>query len=166
MSGYVWQGSAQPDPGLCDCHGHRTTEGVCATFRELVEAGHSDPDIAERLGISSKTVIRRRQAAGLSSAWARDVQPCGTQAAYRRGCRCDRCKQAQAQAQAEYRATCKALSKPRARMAGLPWTEQELAVLRDRDQGTILERARKLGRSYEASRNRLRILQAQERSHG
>ncbi|MFI8593763.1 hypothetical protein ACIGCK_04945 [Microbacterium sp. NPDC078428] len=63
--------------------------------------GITDRQIGERIGLSRSEVGRLRRDLGLTAnagpraATTREVLPCGTNASYARGCRCDACHQAQ-----------------------------------------------------------------------
>lgn len=70
---------------------------------EYVEAGLSDVEIAETLDVSPRTVLRWRKAAGLPSRWTPTPPAHGTEARYRRGCRCKPCTAANTAACARYR---------------------------------------------------------------
>lgn len=67
-------------------------------FRANVESGTSDKMLAERYGVSIKTITRWRDSLGLASHWEPERHGCGTPAAYARGCRCGDCRQANARA--------------------------------------------------------------------
>lgn len=60
----------------------------------LAAAGLSDPQIADALAVSARTVLRARRRHGIASTWSRPAPLCGTLAAYRRGCRCRPCRAA------------------------------------------------------------------------
>ncbi|MFJ6438511.1 hypothetical protein [Streptomyces sp. NPDC091416] len=60
--------------------------------REMAAAGQSDRAIAEELGMSWRTVLRARNRHGIPSTWAPALRGCGTWGAYRRGCRCEKCR--------------------------------------------------------------------------
>jgi hypothetical protein len=76
-----------------------TTEALA----DLVEAGLSDVEISELLGVSSRTVLRWRKRDRLPSRWTPTPPSHGTDARYRRGCRCKPCKAAHATGQRTYR---------------------------------------------------------------
>ena len=69
----------------------------------LVDAGLSDPQIADLVGVSSRTVLRWRKQAGLPSRWTPTPPAHGTEARYRRGCRCRPCTAANTASAARYR---------------------------------------------------------------
>ncbi|MBD3782454.1 MAG: helix-turn-helix domain-containing protein [Micrococcales bacterium] len=62
----------------------------------LVSAGLSDSEIADKLGVASRTVRRWRRRHGLSSSWTPTPPLHGTRSRYVRGCRCDACTAANA----------------------------------------------------------------------
>ncbi len=72
-------------------------------LEQLVDAGLSDPEVADRLGVSARTVLRRRKRAGLPSRWTPTPPSHGTEARYRRGCTCTPCRAAHAAGQRAYR---------------------------------------------------------------
>lgn len=133
-----------------------------STLSRLVGDGLSDPEIADRLGVSARTVLRWRQRDGLPSLYARPVAPHGTEARYRARCRCSPCRAANAAAHARLRAAYDARL-PAARN-GQPWTRSEDLVLLDDELGTLYSRARRVGRSYSAARRRLDVLRRRERA--
>lgn len=128
-------------------------------LQSMVAAGMSDPAIARALGVSSRTVLRRRIRLGLPSKWQPELAPHGTRAAYHRGCRCDPCKAANAAAQREYVEQL-AGRVPTTDRARRPWTAEEDAVLLAGD-GTLAQRAMRLGRTYAAAKRRLDRLHVQ-----
>jgi hypothetical protein len=81
----------------------RVTALATRPLPELVEAGMSDPEIADVLGVTPRTVLRRRQRAGLPSRWTPTPPAHGTLGRYRRGCRCKACKAENTAAAARYR---------------------------------------------------------------
>ena len=125
-------------------------------LRDLVMAGYSDTEIAARLGVSPRTVLRWRKRAGLPSMWTPWVAPCGTPAAYRRGCRCQPCKAAHAEQQARTEAVYAALTR-RAGRAYEPWSAEDDAIVQDTTL-TVVQRAQRLERTYEACVQRLTVL--------
>lgn len=60
--------------------------------REMAGAGASDRAIAEALGVSWRTVLRARARHGIPSTWQPKLSGCGTWGAYKRGCRCEKCR--------------------------------------------------------------------------
>ena len=121
---------------------------------EAVGQGLSDAQVADRFGVSGRTVLRWRIRYGIASQWTPSESPHGTTARYRAGCRCQACRAATARARRLYvakanRATAAA---PRWRE---PWTPDEDAYLMDATHGSVLERALALGRTYTAADLRL-----------
>lgn len=127
-------------------------------LRRLAGDGLSDPAIAAVLGRSARTILRWRQRWGIPSSWAPARAECGTESAYAAGCHCPACRAANVEATRRRRAACNALT-PNVR-AGAPWTPQDDAYLL-RGPGTLLARARALGRTYVACEARLVILRRQ-----
>jgi len=126
-------------------------------LRDLVMAGYSDTEIADRLGVSPRTVLRWRKRAGLPSMWAPQLVPCGTTTAgYRRGCRCQPCRDVHAAAQARTEAVYAALTR-RAGRAYEPWSAEDDAIVQDTTL-TVVQRAQRLERTYEACVQRLTVL--------
>lgn len=134
---------------------------IPADLRDFVKAGYSDTEIADKLGVSARTVLRWRKRAGLPSMWTPYVAPCGTESAYSRGCRCLDCRRAHADAQARTRAVYAALTR-RALRGYETWSAEDDTVLLE-GPGTLAERAQRLHRTYEACRQRLALLRRQER---
>lgn len=124
-------------------------------LRELAAAGLSDAAIADRVGKSSRTVLRWRVRHGIASSWAPELAPCGTESAYHRGCRCAPCRAANSGATRRRRQLGNRLTP--APRSGEPWTPAEDLELVE-GTGTLLERARRLGRSYVAAEQRIREL--------
>lgn len=129
-----------------------------AELRQLVAAGYSDQQIADRCGVTARTVLRWRKRHQLVSQWTPDLAPCGTEAAYARGHRDPECQRAHALYVADYIARVNA-STPSTSRARQPWTPAEDRVLLSRD-GTLQSRARQLGRTYAAAKRRLDHLRA------
>jgi hypothetical protein len=127
-------------------------------LRRLAGAGLSDAAIAAALGKSARTILRWRQRLGIPSSWAPARAECGTASGYAAGCRCAPCKAANVAATRDRRQACNRIT-PNVR-AGAPWTPQDDAYLL-RGPGTLLERARRLGRTYVACEARLVILRRQ-----
>lgn len=123
----------------------------------LVQAGYSDAEIAEKVGVSDRTVLRWRKKYGLASQWVPATLPCGTLANYRRGCRCEDCRAANAESISVYQAAFQARTRLAPRQTTF-WTQGEDSYLLDPANGTIVERARVLGRTYYGARERLRLL--------
>lgn len=61
----------------------------------LARAGKTDGEIASELGVSSRTVLRWRKAAGVPAGWTPPEATHGKKATYNRGCRCAPCTEAQ-----------------------------------------------------------------------
>lgn len=127
---------------------------------ELVDAGWSDRRIADRLGVSARTVLRWRGRLGLASRWTPEVPPHGNVSRYRRGCRCSACASANVAAAAEWRQTYQTSTRPTATRHRARWTPQEDTYLLEHP-GTVAGAARALGRTYQACAERLRYLRAQ-----
>lgn len=70
---------------------------------DLVAEGLSDPEIAAVVGVTARTVLRWRKSAGLASRWTPITPAHGTEARYRRGCRCKPCTAANTATCARYR---------------------------------------------------------------
>ncbi len=75
-----------------------------AIIRARVNAGWSDAQIADALGVSSSTILRRRRVLDLGSRWTPDKAPHGTRSRYQAGCSCGRCSGANRLYQASMRA--------------------------------------------------------------
>ncbi len=116
------------------------------------DAGLSDSQIAQMYGVSARTVLRWRQAAGIPSSWQPERYPCGTRAAFRRGCRCAECRASLRPHNLAKIASMTAQA-PAGERSGQRWTAEDDAVLMG--PGTLVERARQLGRSYIACLNRI-----------
>lgn len=127
----------------------------------LVEAGWSDARIGDRLGVSSRTVLRWRGRLGLASRWTPEIPPHGNLSRYRRGCRCSVCSGANVSAAAEWRQTYQTSTRPTATRHRARWTPQDDALLLEHP-GSIASAARALGRTYAACCERLRWLKAQQ----
>lgn len=123
-------------------------------LRVWVAEGLSDAQIARRAGVTARTVLRWRGALGIASEWrpAREERH-GTLPRYRRGCKCADCTAANNHAQHQLRRRYGTASR-HARAYGLPWSPAEDLELA-RGAGTVLERAVRLGRTYDAARQRL-----------
>lgn len=80
------------------------SDRIPADFALKVATGMSDPELGDALGVSTSTVYRWRLRLGLPSRWRPVLAPHGTTAAYRRGCRCLECRDAQAAYQRDYTA--------------------------------------------------------------
>lgn len=124
-------------------------------LRELAAQGLSDPTIARRMGISARTVLRRRHRLGIGSEWTPPLAPHGTATRYGApsNCRCLACTRANTEQQREWREAQQRATLPHARKAADPWTPDEDAQLLAADT-TTAALARKLGRSYDATRKR------------
>lgn len=122
----------------------------------VIEDGLTDPELADRFGVSSRTVLRWRQRLGLSSPWRDSLPAHGTITRYRPPytCRCAECRRALAAARKRYVRSAQRRTPP-GHAHGLPWTPEEDAVLMDSTLGTLVARARRLGRTYNAALNRL-----------
>ena len=75
----------------------------------LAAAGLTNQQIADRLGCTVRTLDRRRAADPALTEAIKDaraelveLRPCGTTAAYRRGCHCDDCRAANAEARRQW----------------------------------------------------------------
>lgn len=70
------------------------------TVLTRLRGGESGPSIAQDIGVNVRTLTRRAKQEGRWSEWTAaatnhiDLQPCGTYASYRRGCRCRGCRAA------------------------------------------------------------------------
>lgn len=71
---------------------------------ELARAGYSDAEVADAVGVSSRTVRRWRTHAGQASSYTSTPPAHGTRSRYVRGCRCEACTAANAQYRAQTRA--------------------------------------------------------------
>lgn len=135
---------------------HHRTEAHIVTrvpedrVAELAALGVSDVDIAAALGVHPRTILRRRQAAGIPSLWRPRQPPHGRPGRYERGCRCNPCLAANARRIALWRAAQQQRSTYAPRW-GLRWTPDEDAILLDLG----VTAARRLGRTYSACANRL-----------
>jgi transposase len=135
-------------------------------LRQLAAQGLSDPEIADRLRVSARTVLRHRHRLGIGSAWKPPLPPHGTARRYGNPhrCRCRACCEANTDAQRvwreqQQRATRQAVN------YGEPWTDAEDAALRDAPpELTTAQLARDLGRSYDATRKRRERLRAEAAS--
>lgn len=135
---------------------------------EAVEQGLSDSQIAARLGVSSRTVLRWRQRLGLASTWVAHVPGHGTKSRYRgtarvRPCRCAKCRRANAQEQLRYVADAQRRTALATRWA-TPWTPEDDATLLDASLGALVDRAALLGRTYRAAHLRLYRLREANRA--
>lgn len=124
-------------------------------LRELAAAGMSDPAIAARLGISARTVLRRRHRLGIGSEWQPPLPPHGTTTRYGKPhkCRCSACIRANTEAMRAWREAQQRVTLPHARNGSEPWTPAEDELLRNTRLSTAAL-ARQLGRSYDATRKR------------
>lgn len=120
-----------------------------------VAAGLSDPAIADKLGVSERTVLRWRGRLGLESQWSPATAPHGTTARYRR-CKCDECRAANNRAHVDYMSR-KRDERP-APNAYAPWSQDDELVLLDDTRGSITVRAALVGRTYGACIERLRLI--------
>lgn len=135
------------------------TNAKRAQLVELVELGLSDAAIGDALGLSARTILRHRGRLGLASQWAPELAECGTVGAYARGCRCEECRAANVEASRQHRALSNAQTPgPRSRA---PWTPAEDAELLN-GEGTLVARARRIGRSYNAAALRVAKLRRDE----
>lgn len=130
-------------------------------LRELVAEGLSDPAIAAQLGLSARTILRRRHALGIGSEWAPPLPPHGTARRYGRPhkCRCRSCTKANTEAVREWRDAMQRVTTPHARKSAEPWTPADDQLLLDNELSTAAL-ARELGRSYDATRKRRERLRA------
>lgn len=134
---------------------------VLDQLRQLVAAGYSDADVAARLGVSSRTVLRWRAAAGIASQWRPEPAKHGTRSCAANGCQRPECLAAAARAVREYLRR-KNAETPAARRYE-PWTPADDELLLDDTRGTVLDRALLLQRSYGACLQRRRILTRRRR---
>jgi hypothetical protein len=130
------------------------------TFAERVAEGKSDAELAEVYGVTDRTILRWRQRDGLASQWGREAAHGGL-TRYRKGCRCDRCAQANRDAQAEFRRHAQKVTGPRAARGGMPWTPEEDALLMSPEGGSAMAKAIQLRRTYSSVANRLNVLRRQ-----
>lgn len=140
----------------------RQARSRTSKLRELAAAGHSDAEIAEKLVVSSRTVLRWRQAARIPSCWqpAPVVIQHGTEYAYKHHkCRCDDCHRAVRVAQDARLARYARETGRHATNHYERWTEHDDAVVR---MHTPLEAALAIGRTYNAVRERGRVLRARD----
>jgi len=85
----------------------RTERGIRARRAEverLARQGLSDGEIASKVGVSWRTVLRDRTVASIPSTWkpVRTLRPHGTDSRYNAGCSCDACRAAHAAAHTEW----------------------------------------------------------------
>lgn len=127
----------------------------------LVDAGMSDQEIADRLGVSARTVLRWRKRLDLASRWTPATSPHGTLHRYRRlGCTCTACRAANAAARAKHADRLTRATAATAYRAFEPWTPAEDAVALAH---TPLDASRLLGRSWSACCNRRTLLRRRAR---
>lgn len=120
-----------------------------------VHDGLSDPAIAKLYGVDPRTVLRWRQRYGLLSHWEPDRAAHGTPSRYSSGCNCGPCRAAHGVIQKGRRARNQAATiAAGVRRWHARWTPDEDAVL-VYGQGTVAERAARLGRTYNAAVLRL-----------
>jgi hypothetical protein len=125
-------------------------------LRQLASEGLSDPEIAELMHVSARTVLRHRHRLGIGSEWKPPLPPHGTERRYGKphGCRCRACTDANTDAQRQWREAQQRATRD-ARNYGEPWSASEDAQLRDAPAHiTTAALARELGRSYDATRKR------------
>jgi hypothetical protein len=134
------------------CANRPAVSRIPPDLAEYADAGMTDSQIAQMYGVSARTVLRWRQAAGIPSSWQPERFPCGTRAAFRRGCRCAECLAALRPHNLAKIASMTAQA-PAGDRSGTPWTIDDDAVLMG--PGTLVERARQLGRSYMTCLNRI-----------
>lgn len=134
----------------------KRTDAALAVVREAVQQGRTDRDIARQLGVSDRTILRWRQAAGIPTAWTGTPLTAdhGTPGRHARGCRCDVCRLAHNARMRDYMLSMRALTPPGPRHRQ-PWTDEDDAILTDTTRGSITDRALILGRSYAAANVRL-----------
>lgn len=113
--------------------------------REYAARGLSDAQIGVRLGVHARTVLRWRAAAGIPSAWTPHPTGHGL-SGYKRGCRCETCRAANAaSARAAYAALqARHQTAPRHRER---WTEAEDQTVTRLPASAAAEA---LGRTYAA----------------
>lgn len=63
-------------------------------LQQLVHEGLSDAEIGVALRVTPRTVLRWRKLHQIPSQWQPKLRPCGTEAAYARGCHCTQCRTA------------------------------------------------------------------------
>lgn len=80
------------------------SDRIPADFALLVDMGMSDPEIADRVGVDPRTVLRWRGKLSLPSRWTPPVPEHGTAGRYKRGCTCTTCRRGNAARQADYMA--------------------------------------------------------------
>lgn len=68
------------------------SDRIPADFALLVDMGMSDTEIADRVGVSPRTVLRWRGKLSLPSRWTPPVPEHGTPGRYARGCICLECR--------------------------------------------------------------------------
>lgn len=130
-------------------------------FRQYLErdvaAGLSDPAIADKLHVSARTVLRWRIRLGLESRWTPPRAQHGTVSRYDT-CKCPLCRKANSEATRVYMAA--ANRRHPTPNAGNPWSAQDEAVVVDDTLGPISVRARRLGRTYGACLERIRLIRS------
>lgn len=131
---------------------------------ELVNAGLSDREIADKVGVVARTVLRWRARHGLASRWTPPVPPHGTIGRYKHhACRCTPCRAANA---ADHALRVNTLNRRTAATASRsyePWTPAEDAVVLAHRP---VESATLLGRSWSACRARRDHLRRQAQEEG
>lgn len=130
-----------------------------AELQELVSQGLSDQEVADKVGVSSRTVLRWRTRYRIASQWTPPLSPHGTTARYKSGCKCPDCRAANADQHRSWalqttRATAATATRQWAR-----WTPEEDSVVLAH---TPREAAELLSRSWSACVNRRLLLRAQE----
>lgn len=80
------------------------SDRIPADFALRVDMGQSDPEIADAVGVSSRTVLRWRRKLSLASRWTPPVPEHGTPGRYKRGCTCETCRRGHAARHAAYMA--------------------------------------------------------------
>lgn len=129
-------------------------------LQQLVNAGLSDQEVADKLGVSSRTILRWRKRYRIRSQWTPPVPEHGTAGRYGRGCSCTECLNYNSVYQLAYERRRNLESIPTAHRQYEPWTAAEDATVLAH---TPAEAAPLLGRSWHACRvRRDRLSRAQE----
>ena len=78
------------------------SDRIPADFALRVDMGQSDSEIADAVGVSSRTVLRWRRKLSLASRWTPPVPEHGTPGRYARGCTCDVCRMSETRRKRAY----------------------------------------------------------------